>query len=238
MRGMADTGQLITDLGSKDRRKRDRALSTLASRGEAVVPVLCEALKVKDRLERIGAAEALGEIAAAASVLPLCLALQDRDAVVRERAAAALVRIGEPAVLPLCGILGTASLEGRRRAAMALGRIADGRAVRPLCRALGDPDSVVRWRAAQALGSLAHREPTPALRTALPALRRLSSFWSLEGSEAKEAYEATAREIERVTEENKDLPLPSGAASPRTAGLAVPSALPPVSPEAGGTGGE
>jgi HEAT repeat protein len=83
---------------------------------------------------------------------------------VRQKAAEALGKIGEPAVEPLIGALRDENRLVRRRAAEALGEIRDARAVEPLIGALRDRDSWVRRRAAEALEKIGDPRPLPHLR--------------------------------------------------------------------------
>lgn len=101
---------------------------------------------------RSGAARALGVIRDARAVKPLIQALKDED--VREAAAGALWRIGEPAVKPLIQALKGQDRVIRRQAAAALGEIGDEQAVEPLIQALKDEDRYMRRKAAGALGEI------------------------------------------------------------------------------------
>ena len=175
------------------------------------LPALIEALWRGSDRERCAAAEALAARADPAAVSPLCRALQDRDAVVRMKAGEALVRLGEQAVLPLCRTAERGAVEGRRRALMCLAVIADGRAAPALCRCLESSDALVRWRAAQALIAVVDRDPDPGLRAAIPVLRRLLAFWSLENAEMKQTFALALARIESMTESRRDLPMPGQA---------------------------
>jgi hypothetical protein len=66
----------------------------------------------------------------------------------------------------------------------------------------------VRLGAATGLRAIALEEPTPAMRMALPPLKRLlGSWWSLNDEERLE-YERALIAIENATAATKDLPLP------------------------------
>lgn len=73
---------------------------------------------------------------------------------VRRAAAEALVKIGAPAVEPLIAALGDKDSDIREAAAEVLGAIGDTRAVEPLIAALRDWDKDVREAAAVALGKI------------------------------------------------------------------------------------
>jgi HEAT repeats len=122
-----------------------------------------------------------------------------------------------------------------------LGRIGGEDAIEALCGALWDPHSEVRQAAAAALGAIAERHPTPALRAALPRLRRLAWRWpddSLDylellaswlpaNEKARQVYRIARERIEAATE----LPLPAEAPRPSPEELPLPAAAPRPSPE-------
>jgi len=89
--------------------------------------------------------------------------LSHRNEDIRWAAAASLATIGEPAVGQLLEALDDRDSVVRLRAAWALGRIGDQRATEKLIRTLGDGDWSVRMRAAQALGNLRARPALDAL---------------------------------------------------------------------------
>ena len=101
-------------------------------------------LKDGDWHVRKEAARLLGEIKDPCTIGPLIIALKDKDSDVRWSAAAALVKIGTPAVEPLIGVLKEKDWHGREEAAWALGEIKDPRAVEPLVVALKGNDLYVR----------------------------------------------------------------------------------------------
>ncbi len=89
--------------------------------------------------------------------------LSHRNEDIRWAAASALAQIGAPAVEPLMAALDNKDSVVRLRAAWALGRIGDERAVKKLILTLQDGDWSVRMRAADALGILRAHEATSAL---------------------------------------------------------------------------
>lgn len=97
----------------------------------------------------------------------LIMELSDRSEDVRWAAAYALVKVGAPAVGPLIRALDNKDSVVRLRAAWALGRIKDPRAVDHLTATLHDGDWAVRMRAAQALGHLRARSALDALLLAM-----------------------------------------------------------------------
>ncbi|MBU7037577.1 MAG: HEAT repeat domain-containing protein [Theionarchaea archaeon] len=81
-------------------------------------------------------------------------ALKRDDWTLRRKAAAALERIGAPAVGALTIALEDENRFVRRMAALILGTLRDRRAVEPLISALRDDDTAVRRHAAESLGKL------------------------------------------------------------------------------------
>jgi HEAT repeat protein len=111
-----------------------------------------KALGEKSHMVRDAAAEALVELGACDQ---LCRALEHPDDKVRQLAANALGRLGDPrAVNPLLKALKDYNLIVRAEAAYALGNLGDLRATEPLTEALEDRDQIVRRAAAKALGVL------------------------------------------------------------------------------------
>ncbi|MDH5703799.1 MAG: HEAT repeat domain-containing protein, partial [Aigarchaeota archaeon] len=97
---------------------------------------------------------ALGEMGDKRAVEPLVQALKDEGELswhVRERAARALGKIGEPAEEPLIRALKNESRDVRLTTAWALGYIGDEEAVKPLVHAQKDEDPSVREAATEAL---------------------------------------------------------------------------------------
>jgi HEAT repeat protein len=83
----------------------------------------------------------------------------------RQKAAWALVNLGEAAIDEVAGALGSGEFSDLRyKSAWILGKIGSPRAVEPLCRAmLNDPDHVVREWCAAALEALKSQDAAPAL---------------------------------------------------------------------------
>lgn len=94
---------------------------------------------------------------------------ESEDYFERQKAAWALVEIGEPALDPVIDALERGEFSDLRyKSAWILGRIGSARAVEPLCRALlNDPDYVVREWCAAALEALGSPEGIPALALAM-----------------------------------------------------------------------
>ena len=145
---------LIAALKDNDRRVQLSAARALAKLGDAAVEPLIVALKDRDGAVRLGAVRALGKLGDERAVGSLIATLKDSGWYVREKAAEALWKLGEPAVEPLIAALKDTDSDVRRGAAKALGQLVDPRAVEPLIEALKDTDSDVRRGAAEALGQL------------------------------------------------------------------------------------
>lgn len=119
---------------------------------------------------RLAAAEALGGMADAETVVALRGSLQHADALMRRSAATALGQVGaKDAVVPLITLLRDGEASVRLSAAEALGCIADLRALAPLIVALADDDPWVRVAAATALGRLGDDQAAPSLMRMLEA---------------------------------------------------------------------
>ena len=128
-----DVPGLIKALGyEKDSGVRSAAAIALRQTGDPrVVQPLMAALKDVDEEVRLAAAQALGEIGAAA-VEPLIVALNDADEDVRKIAATALCKIGDTrAVDPLISALKDVSEGVRMIAVEALGQIGGAAAIEP-----------------------------------------------------------------------------------------------------------
>ncbi|HVO21480.1 MAG TPA: HEAT repeat domain-containing protein [Anaeromyxobacter sp.] len=133
---------------------------------------------------RSAAVERIASTGAADVVLaPLLAALAGGASVgAREAAAAALIRIGAPAVLPLLRRLDGPDSDLRQAAVAVLGSIGDRRGVAPLAARLADPDPNVRAGAAEALGKIGGEEAGAALLAALDSddqTMRLSALEAL-----------------------------------------------------------
>jgi HEAT repeat protein len=120
--------------------------------GPAVDPLV--AIVEERRPTSKAAAFALGCSGDARAVGSLVGAVAAGDAALREAAAKALSKIGEPAVEPLIAVLADRQTATRRAAAQALGLIGDPRAVGPLAALCQDQSAAVRKAAAAALDSL------------------------------------------------------------------------------------
>ena len=128
---------------------------------QAVEPFAIEEIGARKRLIRlirrrnVSAIQAAGIIRAPLLVEPLIGCLKDGDSVVRQEAAIALGKIGEPAVEPLIGCLKDDIWYVRHQAAIALSNIGDKRAVEPLReRSKTDEEWRVREQAAITLGEI------------------------------------------------------------------------------------
>ncbi len=188
----AEVREQIERLFSADREERRDAARNLGEMGEKAapaVPALIEMLddepepsllrnvlewaniRHPDFSRRVACWEASNALASIGepAVEPLIAALSDTDSRVRDWAAYALGRIGDPrAVEPLIAVLSDTDKFARASAALALGRIGDPRGVEPLIAVLSDTDWYVRSIAAEALG----RTGDPrAVEPLLPTLR-------------------------------------------------------------------
>ena len=170
--------------------------------------------------DRWAAAVALGQWGHAPAVEPLCRALLERDGLLQEAAADALVRIGAPAAEPLCRLLG-AQERDVLTTVVRLGPVV----VPHLLKALRDRNAKRARAAAWALGELALSRPTPELRQALPTLRRGPRV--LRGESAVHWASVYALIIERIEKATVDLepyPLPAGPPTTAREELPVPAA--------------
>lgn len=122
--------------------------------GERAVEPLTASLKDSDGYVRRAVAKALGQIGDARAVKPLIAATLKGSDNTRQTAAEALVMIGDAAVEVLCVALQDGDKSIRQRAAVALGGIGAARAAEPLAAALKDSEWFVRQTAAEALGKL------------------------------------------------------------------------------------
>ncbi len=126
---------------------------------QAVEPLSEVLLKDGDADVRASAAWALGEIGDAKAVETLIKALNDEDRGVREKAVAALGKMGKDAFEPLVQALSAKKARVRKGAALALGNLRTKDAIEPLTKALHDKNFEVRWCAAQALANIGAFEP-------------------------------------------------------------------------------
>ena len=107
----------------------------------------------------------------------------------------------------------------------ALGVIGGPQAILALTEALQDKSYSysVSWEAARALGEIARGRPEPALRAALPALRRAITRDPMSGEASDSIYLEVFEEIEAVTEALKDLPVSAAAPPPDIYALPRPA---------------
>jgi HEAT repeat protein len=129
------------------------ALMYLGRLGGYSVRLLSQALQDSDRRVSEAAAEALGYSGSLEAAKSLVGALRDDRPDVRQKASAALVQIGGPAVSPLVKLLGQGDIASSGLAGETLERIG-ALAVEPLIQALGSGSSQVRERAAGMLGRI------------------------------------------------------------------------------------
>jgi HEAT repeat protein len=188
--GAPAIASVVGVLSDPDPAIRDVAIQALGKIGPEAVPPLAALLRSPHRAVRETAAQALGNINDEQSVRPLIDALSDRDRTVREKAAAALVAVGKPAVPALFDALNHPSAEVRKFAYTALeklGRepmtetyvrpIAHGKwkdlgevkapALDALLEALKDPVKDVRFTAVRNLANIGDDRAVPGLTRAL-----------------------------------------------------------------------
>lgn len=221
---MSIPARLLQELGHAELRIRERAARAILMAGPGAIPQLSEELRRASVRTRWRIPELLVRIGDPAVIPALCGALEDGHALVRQKAADALVALGQSAAL--IAIARSGSTEARRRAVMSLHAFrADPDVVRALCDAVADRDGVVRCRAAEVLVALAADAPTPGLRAALPALERRAGAWFV-GRDERRLLRLTAARIQHATEHLGDLPLPGSAHAAHGAELPRP-AVPP-----------
>ncbi|MDO8539331.1 MAG: HEAT repeat domain-containing protein [Opitutaceae bacterium] len=201
----AEPAALTELLGDPRFAVRDRAVSELARRGEAVVAALDGALGNKNSLVRSNAVWALTRIGSPAAQTAARRALRDGDARVRVVAcqSAFITTDREAAVLLVAG-LGDDSLAVQRESARALGRLRNAKAVPALGGAAAIPRDPMLTHAliyalieidapAETRALLDHREPL-ARRAALIALDR-SASGKLESQPVFAALKSTSAEL-------------------------------------------
>jgi HEAT repeat protein len=159
---------LILALKDEDSSVRAKACIALGElKDPRAVEPLIEALRDDDINTTVYARISLGEIGSSA-VDPLIQALQNKDYLIRSRAAYTLGLIQDDrAVEPLIQVLSDEEWVVRENAAEALGMIKDERAVEPLILAIKDDDYIVRKRAAESLGEIGDLRAVEALKEAL-----------------------------------------------------------------------
>lgn len=199
------------------------AVEALVKIGPPAVPSLVQALKNEDWSVCRNTGEALAVIGAPA-VPALMEALKDRDLI--ERAAEALGKIGDRRAVPaLIGAVRDRDKNWgmRRHAIEALGTFGDAQAVPALVQALNCAEVMVTVQAVEALVKIGRHHPDPALRAALPALRRLQKRLPI--------FREALDEIAAATATFQDLPLPASAPPPDKRSLPRPAAaVPPGAP--------
>ncbi len=151
LRALEPLNLALRDAHSDVRRTAARALVKL---GEPALETLITALRDTNSNLRALSAEALGRLGDPRAVRPLTNALRDYNSEVRQMATQALVRLGQPAVVPLILALEDEDHLVRRAAANVLGAIGDPRAVDRLIDALRDKDPDVRRAIANALDEI------------------------------------------------------------------------------------
>ncbi|MBZ0282797.1 MAG: HEAT repeat domain-containing protein [Anaerolineae bacterium] len=125
-------------------------------------------LYAEDKMTRIQAVYALGELGEERALEPFIKALTDNSGSIRSQAAYGLGKLGDKrAVEPLIAALQDTSSHVRRNAVMSLSQLQDKRAVEPLLALLTDADRLIRRSAADALGKLADARAVEALITLL-----------------------------------------------------------------------
>jgi len=146
----------IVALSDADWRLRKCAADALGKLKDtqAVEPLSEVLLKDGDADVRASAAWALGEIGDAKAIETLIKALNDDDRGVREKAVAALGKMGKDAFEPLVQALSAKKARVRKGAALALGNLRMKDAIEPLTKALHDKNFEVRWCVAQALANI------------------------------------------------------------------------------------
>jgi len=144
----------LADMNDEDRQWAANALGRIGDDRAVEPLIVALADKNEDSIAPMMVAWALGQIGDDRAVDSLIRNIEGRHRVWNEGIREALVKIGAPAVEPLIVALADKNAEGRRRAAEALGRIGDDRAVEPLIVALADMNNKDRQWAAEALGNI------------------------------------------------------------------------------------
>ena len=165
-----------------DEETRYQAVSLLDPGDPVERALLVERLGDPSWRVRSAAVEQLGAFPGGSAALAELLDVISGGASVgaREAAAAALARIGGPAVPALVERPGAADADLRQASAGVLGVVADRRAVAPLTARLADPDPNVRAAAADALGRIGGAEALEALRAAVESDDQTLRFSALE----------------------------------------------------------
>jgi HEAT repeat protein len=156
---------LIEAFHSHRESDRDRAARVLWRIGAPAVEPLLAVLQERSATPemRTASASALGMIGDPRAIKGLALLLRDERYFVRQRAAQALGRIGEPAVDLLLEMSSSSTPATREAAVEALGSTASKRAVDRVIESLSDSNSNVRSAAVRALGESSSESAVPHL---------------------------------------------------------------------------
>lgn len=148
---------------------RDRAARVLWRIGAPAVDPLTAVLQDRSSTPEMRSASArtLGMIGDKRSIKGLALVLKDERYFVRQQAAWALGRMGEPAVDLLVEMAGLSTPATREAAIEALGSISSRRALDRVVEALSDSNPNVRSAAVRALGESSNERAVPHLMTLL-----------------------------------------------------------------------
>ncbi len=185
--GETDRAALHARARHADEEVRYRAVAELDPADAGDADVLLAALADASWRVRTAAAERFGA-GSVAMVDPLvAMLVSGPDVGARGAAAAALERLGGPAVRPLIDRLGGPEAGLRQAAAAVLGAIGDPRAVAPLAARLADDDPNVRSAAAEALGKIGGAESVAALRAAVESDDRTLRLAAIESLAALRA---------------------------------------------------
>lgn len=141
-------------LNSPDKDVRSNAARALVMIGQPAVPEMIEAVKTGKPTQKVGAANALGELATARAIPAMIGALSAKEQEVRLTCRDSLVTLGSDAVEPLIGALTNKSPFTRRHAAEALGELGDARAAEPLLALVDDEHRQVQLAAMYAVGKV------------------------------------------------------------------------------------
>jgi HEAT repeat protein len=204
-----DPATVRTRIRSSEEEIRYRAAGELDATRAEERALLVELLGDASWRVRSAAVERIVSSGVAADVLPLLLtALTGGTSVgVREAAAAALTRIGAPAVLPLLLRLDGPDPDLRQAAAHVLGAIGDRRGVAPLAARMADPDPNVRAAVAEALGKIGGEEAGATLLAALDSDEQTMRLSALESLLAMRVCPPAAR-VEPLLRGDRALRLP------------------------------
>jgi HEAT repeat protein len=160
---------LIEAFHSQREADRDRAARVLWRIGAPAVEPLLGVLQERSATPemRTASASALGMIGDPRAIKGLALLLRDERYFVRQRAAQALGRIGEPAVDLLLEMASSSTPATREAAVEALGTTASKRGVDRVIELLSDSNSNVRSAAVRALGETSSERAVPPLMSLL-----------------------------------------------------------------------